>query len=341
MFDCKKLATAALVTGLMSGTALAAPYHFNLVDQIQLPGHGGHGDWVTYDPGNGYVYVSLADKGVAVVDTATDKVVQYLPTLDHPEGEAADANYVYWALGAGAGAGKVNQLAVISKATWQVVSTVNTAGTSPDGVQVDTKGGKIFVESDDANTVEVYSEGTNPKLLANWSLIPKTGSGPDVAMFVPSKNELFVPDDSLEEVLDGNTGNILRSVDTQIEITGYGGTKGQIYDPVTNDIWVGTTSGGVFIYNADTLKPVGHLPAHGSIDQMDYDPKLRIAYAFQGAAKGFDAYNMNTMKPIAFTITGVPLTHTGAVDLANHKIYAFAGKTNVLYVYQPVEGAAQ
>lgn len=335
----KKLAAASLVTVFMSTTAMAATYHFKLVDKISLPGQGGHGDWVEYDPGNGYVYIALADKGVAVVDTASDKVVHYLPSLDHPEGEAADANYVYFALGAGAG--KTNELAVISKATWQVVSTVNTAGTSPDGVQIDTVGHKVLVESDDANTVEVYNEGPNPKLQANWSLIPATGSGPDVGMYVASKDKLYMPDDSQEELLDAKTGKIVNSVDTQVEVTQLGGTKGQIYDPKTNDIWVGTTSGGVFVYNADTLKLIAHLPAHGSIDQVVYDPILRIAYAFEGGAKGFDAYNMNTMKPIAFTVTGVPLTHTGDVDPTTHKLYAFAGKTNVLYVYQPELGSSQ
>lgn len=333
-----KIIAAGFCATLMSSTAMAASYHFKLVDKITLPGQGGHGDWVTYDPGNGYVYVSLADSGVAVVDTKTDQVVHYLQGLDHPEGEAADAKYVYFALGAGAG--KTNQLAVVSKDSWQVISTVNTAGTSPDGVQIDPVGHRVFVQSDDANTVEVYNDGPNPKLQATWPLVPQTGSGPDVGMFVPSKNKLYVPDDSLEDVLDASSGKVVQSVDTQVEVTQLGGTKGQIYDPKTNDIWVGTTSGGIFIYNADSLKLLAHLPAHGSIDQVAYDPKLRVVYAFEGAAKGFDAYNMNTMKPIAFTVTGVPLTHTGDVDLANHKIYAFAGKTNMLYVYQPESGAA-
>ncbi len=335
----KKIMAAGLMTAFMSTTAMAASYHYVLVDKIQLPGTGGHGDWVSFDPSNGYIYLSLTDANMAVIDTATDTVVHTVTGIDHPEGLDFDANYVYVA--AGAGPGKTNEMDVVSKATWAIVGKVTTAGTSPDGVQVDVPAGKFFVESDDANTVESYNLGPNPKLIANWSLIPATGSGPDVGMFVASKNRLYVPDDSLEEYLDADTGTIQKSVDTQVGITGYGGTKGQIYDPMTNDVWVGTTDGGVFIYNADTLKQVGHLPAHGSIDEMVYDPKLRIAYAFQGNAKGFDAYSMNTMKPMTFVNTGVAVTHSGTVDTANHKVYAYTGAANMVYVYETVPGAAE
>ena len=124
-------------------------------------------------------------------------------------------------------------------------------------------------------------------------------------------------------------------VDTQVAISNYGGTKGQIFDPVTNQIWVGTTTGGIFVMKADTLKTIWHLGGHGSIDQVTFDPKLRIVYAFAGNAKGFDAYDMNTKRPLGFVSTGVPLTHTGDVDLANDDIYAFAGQTNEAFVYKP------
>jgi DNA-binding beta-propeller fold protein YncE len=66
---------AGLVIALsMAALASAAPVQMNLVTKITLPGKGGHGDWVAFDPGANKVYVALHGSGVAVVDVATNKV---------------------------------------------------------------------------------------------------------------------------------------------------------------------------------------------------------------------------------------------------------------------------
>ena len=65
------VASAALV----AVPALAQEYHYVKVAEIHLPTPNGHGDIVTYDPGNQMIYVSMKDDGLAVVDTRTQKVV--------------------------------------------------------------------------------------------------------------------------------------------------------------------------------------------------------------------------------------------------------------------------
>ncbi|MCF3948672.1 YncE family protein, partial [Acidiphilium iwatense] len=208
-------------------------------------------------------------------------------------------------------------------------------GTSPDGMWLDPATHKLYVAMDDNNWVDVYSTGKDPKFETKFPLYPTKGSGPDVGWLVPSKNVLYMPDDSWEEMLNATTGKILYKYNTHCDITNLGGTKGQIYDPKTNAVWVGTTTAGVYVFNADTLKVLKHLSAKSGIDEVEWDPKLGLVYAFEGAGKGFNVYDANTMKPVTFVSTGVGLTHTGTVDLKTHDVYAYAGLAGALYVYKP------
>lgn len=328
----KLLASGAIFGGLLMGTAMAQTYHFKLVDKIALPGKPGHGDFVRYGRETGYVYVSLPNGG-AVVDTHDNKVVHYFKSITSPNSHAEDANYVYWT--EANGPGKANQIVVISKKDWKIVNRVTTVGTSPDGMWIDPAAHKLYTAMDDNNWVDVYSTGKDPKFLKKFPLVPKTGGGPDVGILVPSKNALFIPDDSWEERLNATTGKVEKAVNLHIKVTKLDGTKGQIYDAKTNQLWVGTTSAGVYVFNPDTLAVIKHLPAKGGIDQVSYDPKLGLVYAFEGAAKGFDVYDANSDKHVGFVSTGVGLTHTGTVDLANDEVYAYAGKAGALYVYKP------
>ena len=100
------------------------------------------------------------------------------------------------------------------------------------------------------------------------------------------------------------------------KLTKKGGTKGIVYDAAKNQIWVGTTDAGVYVLDARSLKVVKQLPAHGGIDEVTFDPKLRLVYAFEGGAKGFDVYDAAQMAPVAFVKTDVGNTHTGAADPA-------------------------
>jgi DNA-binding beta-propeller fold protein YncE len=332
MRSVKLLAGAALLSLMGAIPALAQTYHFKLIDKIPLPGKPGHGDFVRFDPTDGYVYVSLPNGG-AVVDTHTNKVVHYFKSIPAPNSHASDSKYVYWTVAQGAG--KLNQIVVISKKDWKIVNRVTTTGTSPDGMWLDPDNHKLYIAMDDNNWIDVYSTGKAPKFEKKIMLYPSKGSGPDVGTLAPSKNTLYMPDDSWEEAININTGKITHKINTKVKITKLGGTKGQIYDSKTNTVWVGSTTGGVFVFNANTLKLLKHLPAKGGIDQVSWDPKLGLVYAFEGAAKGFDVYDANTMKHVGFVSSGVGLTHTGTVDTATDNVYAYAGKAGALYVYKP------
>lgn len=331
------LAGTALATALLAAPSLAASYRFEAVGKITLPGKPGHGDIVTFDPAADMIYVSLADDGLAVVNPKTRTVVADIQHVPSPNGNTADSHYVYVAAGEGAGAGKTNAIVVIDKASWKVVGQVTTQGTSPDWIAVDPASHRIYTASDDNNWLEVYSEGAHPKFEAKWPLFPANAkSGPDVATLLAPKHEIFQSDDSDIDLVDTANGKVTAHVDTGVKLTKKGGTKGSIYDAAHGRLWVGTTSGGVVVLNAADLKVITRLPAHGGIDEVAFDPKLGLVYAFEGGAKGFDVYDAKTMKPVSFVSTSVGQTHTGDVDSRTHLVYAYEGKADVLGIYKPV-----
>lgn len=331
------LAGTAIATGLLMTPAMAASYKFEPVGTIKLPGKPGHGDIVTYDPASRMIYVSLVDDGLAVVDPKTRKVVADIQHVPAPNGNAADSHYVYVAAAEGPGAGKTNAVVVIDKKSWKKVGQVTTQGTSPDWIAVDPAGHKVYTTSDDKNWIEVYSSGAHPKFEAKWPLYPADAkAGPDVATLLPAKHEIFQSDDSDVDRVNTGSGKVTAHFDTGVKLTKKGGTKGSIYDAAHGRLWVGTTSGGVVVLNASDLKVITRLPARGGIDQVSFDPKLGLVYAFEGGAKGFDVYDAKSMKPVTFVSTGIGQTHTGDVDTATHLVYAYEGKAGVLGIFKPV-----
>lgn len=337
----KQLAAAIVVAGgLMTGTAMAATYHFKLVDKIALPTPPGHGDWVAYDPGNGDVYVSMPNN-MAVIDTKTNKVIADVKPIDSPNTMAFDKDYVYET--SGPGPGKPNYVMVISKKDWKIVDRVKTQGTSPDGTWIDPDSHMFATAADDNNWMEVYdiADGAHPKFVRKIPLWPEKGSGPDAGTRAPGSSTLYASDDAWEEIVDPKTGTVGAKVQLPIKVTKKGGTKGQFYDPKTDTLWVATTLGGspkdgVFLLNPKTLAIEKVLPAKkAEIDQMSWDPDLGLAYTFQSAAKGFGVYNTNTDKFIQFVTTGGKIQHTGDVDLANHEIYILDGGHAQMLVYKP------
>ena len=347
------MASAALV----AVPALAQEYHYVKVAEIHLPTPNGHGDIVTFDPTNQMVYVSLKDDGMSIVDSRTQKVVKTIKDIPNPNANYFDDNYVYVVAAEGlpqtmsganngTGFGTRNELVTIDKHTWQVTSRVDVPYTSPDGVIAGA--GKIYIVSDDNNKIMVYSTGATPQYVGSWDLYPQNinhwwldtidSSGPDVSWLSTARHRLYQSDQSYMETFDTNTGQMLTAVDTGVEVTGKGGTKGSWLDEKTNLLWVATTTkaGGLLVLDGDTLKEVKRLPASSGKDQVSVDDKLGIVYTFGG--KGFDAYDVKAQKHIAYVNTGVGTTHSGDVSNVTHAVYAYEGKRAALGVYCPVAG---
>jgi DNA-binding beta-propeller fold protein YncE len=330
------LMTAALIVaaGVGSGAQAAmtapssAPNGYTLVTKIPLPGPAGHGDWVAYDAGNGYIYVSHHGSNLVVVDPTKNTVVANVesPELKTPDVMTFDANRVYVT------AEDAQRIVVISKKDWKIVGSARTKGAAPDGIWLDPGTGRLYVVTNAANQLEVYASGNQPKLIATYPLRPaKPKAGPDVGVLVPAKATLYETDDSLVLALDSKTGQITGVLDTHLPIAENGANKSMVYDPKTNRLWVATTDKQVAILDADMLTEITNPRATEPDDGISLDPGLRLVYAFGG--HGFDVYNADTLQHVAYVNTGSAITHAGAVDTVNHRVYAYEGQANVLGVY--------
>jgi len=212
------------------------------------------------------------------------------------------------------------------------VGSARTKGAAPDGIWLDPGTGRLYVVTNAANQLEVYASGNQPKLIATYPLRPaKPKVGPDVGVLVPAKVTLYEPDDSLVLAMDTQTGRITALFDTQLHIGKNGANKSMVYDPKTNRLWVATTDKQVVVLDADRLMEITNPPATEPDDGISIDPDLRLVYTFGG--HGFDVYNADTLQHVAYVNTGSAITHAGAVDTVNHRVYAYEGQANVLGVY--------
>jgi outer membrane protein OmpA-like peptidoglycan-associated protein len=349
------VASAALI----AVPALAQEYHYVKVAEIYLPCAPGHGDWVSYDPSNEMVYVSMKDDGMAVIDTRTNSVAHVIKPIEEPNVMAFDSNYIYETAAEGlpqgmsganngTGFGTKNQIVVIDKHTWQIVDRVETwgHGTTPDGIGV--ANGRLYVAMDDNSVMNVYTATAHPQFVAQWNLYPYNTNhwwlnttdftGPDAFSFNADGSKIYEAMDQYEEIINAQTGAIEVHAKYPIKLTGKGGTKGSITDPKTGYLWIATSTAnpGVRVVNASTLQTIKTIPQPAGSDQLAFDPGLRMFYTFGG--KGFGAYNADTMTRVAAVNTGVPVTHTGDVDTATHAVYVYEGKRAAVGVFMPVAG---
>lgn len=153
---------------------------------------------------------------------------------------------------------------------------------------------------------------------------------------------IYATDDADVETLNPSTGKIGVLANYMLKQNKFGGTKGMIWDPDHNAIWVGTTNHEILIVDPKTLlinkKP---LPETAGADAVMADPGLGLVYAFQSGAQGFDVYSIKDEKYLTTVNIGMKgPTHSGAVDTDTHDVYLYAGPAAAIYVYKPVVQSA-
>lgn len=298
------------------------------VKTLDLPGKGGHGDIVAYDPGQKAVYIAQSpDDNVIVINTQTQAIEKVIPGIKNDNGIAVGSKYIYVA------AGDDNKLAVIEKGTWKVVANVETGGKSPDAVYYDEKDKKIFVANDDTNTMGVISTEAPFKLVTSFPLSSdKAQSGPDLGVLIPDKNRLYQSVDNYILVIDTATNKIINKFTTDVAIAKTGGTKDMIYDPGKNIIWLGTTSKKVFAMDPDTGK-MNEVVTQSGMDQITWDPVSKMLFLGESGSGSMEVINMTTQKSIGAVKMDTGF-HTLDVDTDQHMVYAYLNNSNKVAIYK-------
>src|SRR5207253_565100 len=124
------------------------------------------------------------------IDTATNTVKAVVPDIQDGNGIAYSDQFVF------AAEASADVVAVISKATWQVVATVPSGGKSPDSVWY-TRDGSVLVANVDSNNMEAFSATAPFTVLGSFDLQPSPAkNGPDLGTYVDSRDRIYQADDN-------------------------------------------------------------------------------------------------------------------------------------------------
>jgi DNA-binding beta-propeller fold protein YncE len=325
LFRFKALAVGIAIGSIVSSAAHAQSKPYELIKTIDLPGTaGGHGDWVTYDPDTETIWLAQApDHNVIVLDANKLSVKATISGID--VGNGIDINKTY-AFVADATPGK---LVVVDKRTFKKVASIDSGGKTPDGVNIDTRSGKVFVANDDSNNEAVFESKPPFKLIDTFKLKPEDSKdGPDVALYVRSLDRLYQPVGGNIDVIDPNTNKILAVWDFGVKSA----AKGGIYDSKTNHLIFGTGDKKMLVVDASNGKLVTTIPVAGAVDQTAIDAEKRRA--FVGDKTGnIEVVDLDTNQVVDHIATEKNM-HTLTVDPKSHRLFVYLNASNKVGVFE-------
>jgi YVTN family beta-propeller protein len=304
-----------------------AQSHYGLIKTIDLPGQGGHGDWVTYDEQTETVWIGQAPAhNVIVIDAEKLTVKATIPGVQEANGIDIDDTYAF------VSDAKSNTLVVIDKRTFEKMATINSGGESPDGVSVDRHTGKVFVANDDTDN-EVMFDGKPPfAQVSAVTLKPHPAKhGPDVGLYVAQFDRLYQPVDNMIDVINPNTNQVETVWDLGVKTD----AKPMVYDSKTKHLIIGTRDQKMLTVNPVTGELVNTMPFKGGdIDQTAIDVIARRA--FMGDKSGNVQVVDLDSNTVIDHIVSEKNAHTLTVDPKTHRIFIYLNVSNKVAVFQPI-----
>jgi YVTN family beta-propeller protein len=328
MHRISRLAIVVIVgaVALTSAPWASAQSGYKLVKTIDLPGSGGHGDWVAFDPETRTAWiVQSPDHNVVVIDADELAVKGVIGGIEDGNGIAVGDKYAFVA------DATANKLVVIDKNTLKQIASVDTGGQKSDGVAIDTQSGHVFVANDDSNTETVF-EGDAPfTRVGKIALRPQPAKdGPDVNLYVPGVDRIYQPVDNVVDVIDPNSSQVVAVWDFHLRKA----AKPMVYDSQARHLIIGSRDKKILIVDLDgTL--IGSIPFEGGdIDQIAVDVAARRLFVGDkiGSAEVVDL----DAKQVIDHLKTEKNAHTLAIDPATHRIFVYLDTSNKVYVYEPV-----
>ncbi|RDU98188.1 YncE family protein [Trinickia dinghuensis] len=330
---CLAIAAACVIAGPIQANASTNPdtdatasTHYKLVKTIDLPGKGGHGDWVVFDPATHEIWVVQSpDHAVVVLDADTLAVKATILGIQDGNGIALNDKFAFVA------DAKANKLVVIDKRTFKQVAAVDTAGKAPDGVALDTKNSRVYVANDDSDTESVFMDQPPFTRVGTIALTPQPAKhGPDVNLYEPSLGRIYQPVDNVVDVIDPAAQKVVAVWKFHLKKD----AKPMVYDSQGKHLIIGSRDEKVLIVDPDG-KLVATVPFEGgNIDQTAIDVGARRI--FLGDKSGeVDVIDLDTHQVVDHLHTEKNV-HTLAVDPRTHRIFVYLNESNKVDVFEPV-----
>jgi DNA-binding beta-propeller fold protein YncE len=284
------------------------------VAKYSIGGDGGT-DYLLADPGTGRVFVSRSTH-VMVIDGSTGKVIGDIPDTPRTHGialapksghgfitNAGDSSVTMFDVASLAVIKKINvptggldgimyddfsdriiltnhsrpvgTVVAINPTSGDIVATVQLEDDSPEGAASDGKG-KIFVNNEGKNTIQVIDERTMT-VLASWPLAPC--EGPTGIAYDRATDRIFAGCGKTSVVLDAKTGKVVATIANGdgVDALGWDPAQKLIYIPAGRDSNVTVVRQD----SPDKYTVVATVPTMRGAKTISVDTQKHIAYLFQ------------------------------------------------------------
>ena len=316
------LPIAALLCGF--APAAWAQGEYKLVKTISLPGDkGGHGDWTTFDPQTRTVWLSQSpDHNVVVIDAAANTVKGVIPGIADGNGIALSPDLAFLS------DNKSDVTVVTDKTTLKKVAELKPVGKGPNGTTYVPSTDTVYV-STDSDDMTAFSAKPPFTQGAHFRLSPDPSKGgPDVALYVASKDRVYQPNETAVDVIDPHSNSIVAVWRPGIKVS----VKPIVYDPKTNRFILGTTDKKMLVLDGDSGKEIGAIPVKGAVDETVIDPGARRAFVGDKAGV-IEVIDLDSDK-VVDTLPSEKNVHTLTVDPASHSVYVYRNESNKVDVFE-------
>jgi DNA-binding beta-propeller fold protein YncE len=321
--------TALVIVGVVALTGVSwanAQSRYKLVKTIDLPGSGGHGDWVAFDPQTHTAWIVQSPAhNVVVVDADKLVVKAVIGGVEDGNGVAVGDKYAFVA------DATANKLVVIDKNSLKQVASVDTGGKKSDGVTVDTHNGNVYVANDESNTETVF-EGEVPfRRIGNIELLPHPAKdGPDVNLYVPGLDRIYQPVDNVVDVIDPNSGQVVAVWDFNLKKA----AKPMVYDSQARHLIIGSRDKKILIVDPGGTLIAGIPFEGGDIDEIAIDVAARRVFVGDKSGNA-EVVDLDT-KQVVDHLKTEKNSHTLTVDPNTHRIFVYLDTSNKVDVFEPV-----
>ena len=304
-------------------TAMAQP-SYKLVKTIDLPGDkGGHGDWTCFDAASRTVWLSQSpDHNVVVIDANKMSIKGVIPDIEDGNGIAVTPAYAFLS------DNKSDVTVVVDKQSFNRLASLKPVGKGPNGTVYDSNTDTVFIATDSGDA-SVFSAKPPFKMITHFRLQPDPAkNGPDVGLYVRSKDRLYQPVDNVVDVIDLNSGKVLDVWKPGIQGSG----KPIVYDHKTDHFILGTTDKKMLVLAGKDGGVITEIPVQGAVDETVVDESVRRAYV--GDKAGVVEVIDLDQSTVVDTIPAEKNVHTLAIDTKTHRVFVYRNESNKVDVFE-------
>lgn len=322
----KKIAWTLIIAASLGAPAWGAGQAtstYKLAQQYALGGTGGW-DYVSLDAASHRLFIARDDR-VMVADTASGKLFQEIPGMQHVHGVAlvSDLQRAYASNGHG------NDVSVIDLKTLKVLNRIPVSGKDPDAIIYDPATKHVLTMNGDSNNISVIDPVQGKEL----ATIPVDGN-PEFAVSDGEGNVYLNIEDKGELAhVDIKAGKVLHTW----SLAPCEGPTGLALDAANKRLFSVCANGWLIVTDANDGHQVAKIPVGKRPDAAAYDAQRHVVFSSsrEGVLNIIHQDSADQYSKLA-DVSTLKSARTMALDSASNTIYLVGAK--VAEKGKPVSG---